>query len=117
MEGERDVAVFRLAGDIAANPVRRLESRAAFLIVEFHLGHDQAVMPPGVNINFDRVFFPRHFVAAHGQTTTRRSWPERIKLLHAQPNLPLFARAFRPLLEGERANRAFLAQTHLNATW
>ena len=28
-EGERDVAVFRFAGDIAANPIRRLESRAA----------------------------------------------------------------------------------------
>src|SRR5688572_13804295 len=33
-KGERDVAVFRLARDIPANPIRPLERRAALLIVE-----------------------------------------------------------------------------------
>ena len=102
---------------VTSRPIQsgRLERRAAFLIVEFHFGHDQAAVPPAVNIDLDRVSFPRHFVADLGQPAAHRRRPERIKLLHAQPDLPLFARAFRPLLEGERADRAFLAQTHLEA--
>src|SRR2546425_9954354 len=57
-EGERDVAVFRLAGDIAANPIRRLESRAVPLVIEFHFGHYETIVPAAINIDLDRIGFP-----------------------------------------------------------
>src|ERR1044071_4785397 len=115
VEGERDVTVFRLPGDIAANPIRRLESRAAFLIIEFHFGHNETVVPAPINIDLNRVGFPRHIVANLGQSATDGGRPEGIELFEAQTNLTFFPFAFCPLLESKRADGAFFAQTNLKA--
>ena len=71
-------------------------------------------MPSSIDIDFDDVSLPRHVVTNFAQAPAGRRRPKRIELLDTQPNLPLFANPFPPL-EGERADRAFLAQANLKA--
>src|SRR5688572_7233169 len=113
---QADVAVLRFPGHIPPEPVGWLKRSAASLIVKFHFGNDEAVMPAAIDIDLDGVGFPGHVVAHLGQPPARRRGPERFKLLHAQANLALLPLASRPPLVGQGPDRPLLAEANLEAT-
>ncbi len=43
-----------------------------------------------INVDLNLKIFPRNLVAGFSQSPSRRGWPERRKLLRAQPNLAFF---------------------------
>ena len=89
--GQSHVAITFFAGDFPPKPGRRFEFAARQAIGEFHFCDNETRMSAEININLYDNVLPRNFVTHFSQSSPRRTWPKRGKLLRAKPDLAFFA--------------------------
>src|SRR6476646_8074392 len=107
---QSDIAVTFFAGDLTPKPARRFESLATRVASKFHFRHHQTMIAAVINVDLNFKISPRNFVACFAQSPTRRSRPQRGKLLRAQPNLAFFPVRRTADLERKKSRFSFFAQ-------